>query len=305
MFWENKKLRSVESLIYGLPHQATVCYEKNKGLILPEKVPYIGMGSSYYAAQVLRYLGKKIYPEIASEYYYYLEKVKQFDKAVLISLSGTETETLWCADRFEKFVCIVHDTNGSLASHHAADVVVDICAGSVENAFLPGFINTLVVLYLGHGIDPYPAILYLEEQMAFLKQKGDDMARILYSLLKRKRNRGFYIIGSGPGIGIARHAAVLLSSAICFPFFAVPAAQFEYGSMGTLKQSVILAINPPGAESDRTTRLLDMLRIAGNECLELKTSGLPEHLSPFVQMVVFFFMADFLMKKFKIKQFKR
>ncbi len=288
----------MESVIYGLPHLAKTCYEKNKGLILPEKVPYIGMGSSYYASQVLRYLGKKIYPEIASEYYYYLERVKQFDKAVLISLSGTGAETLWCADRFEKFVCVVDDTKGFLASHYAADVVVDICAGNVENTLLSGFINTLVVLYLGHGVDPYPAIQYLEEQMALLRQEGNDMAKIFYSSLKRKGNRGFYIIGSGPNIGIAGHAAVLLTSAIRFPFCAIPAAQF--GFMETPKKSVILAINPPGQESDRTTRLLDTLRASGNECLELKASGLPEHLSPFAQMVVLFFMADSLMKKFKI-----
>jgi glucosamine--fructose-6-phosphate aminotransferase (isomerizing) len=51
----------VEKELYDIPIQAKLCYEKNRGLILPEKVPYLGMGSSFFAAQVLRYLGVKYF----------------------------------------------------------------------------------------------------------------------------------------------------------------------------------------------------------------------------------------------------
>ena len=89
----------MENELYDIPIQARLCYEKNKGLILPERVPYIGMGSSYFAAVTLRYLGVNVFPEVAGEYFHFIRTIKQFDNAVLISQSGepcsTALKTAW------------------------------------------------------------------------------------------------------------------------------------------------------------------------------------------------------------------
>ncbi len=90
--------------------------KKNKGLILPDKVPYIGMGSSYFAAVTLRYLGVKIFPELAGEYFHYIRTIKQFDNAVLISQSGRTTDVLNCVSCFKEYTALVNDTMSPLAN---------------------------------------------------------------------------------------------------------------------------------------------------------------------------------------------
>lgn len=62
--------------IREIPEKARLCYKNNRSIRLPMHVPYIGMGSSYYAPLALKYLGCNIIPEIASEYYHYSSKTK-------------------------------------------------------------------------------------------------------------------------------------------------------------------------------------------------------------------------------------
>ncbi len=292
----------MESEIYGIPYQAGVCYEHNKGLILPEKVPYIGMGSSYFAALVLRYQGVKIYPEIASEYLNYLEKVKQFDKAVLISQSGESTETLWCADRFMQFVTVVNDKESPLAKHPAADIVVDICAGEERFSSTKTFINSLIVLLLGHGIDPHPALESMNRRFPSFKQLGDEWGKSCYRLLKKRKYKGFYILGAGPNVGTAMHAALVLTESTKIPFIGMSLAQFDHGVKEASGKSVVFIINPVGGvQTERTVKLVQRIEQAGGICFELKDNELPENLSPFTAAIPFFFMASDLRKRLKIK----
>ncbi len=79
----------MENELFDIPNRAQLCYQKNKGLILPEKVPYIGMGASYFAAVTLRYLGVKIFPEIANEYYS-MSKILSNSKMQFLFLSRGE-----------------------------------------------------------------------------------------------------------------------------------------------------------------------------------------------------------------------
>ena len=59
------------------------------------------MGSSLFAALAFKYMGFDIYPEMASEFYNYLQKGKKYPNGVLLSQSGRSTEVLWCAELFE------------------------------------------------------------------------------------------------------------------------------------------------------------------------------------------------------------
>lgn len=291
----------MESEISEIPYHAVRCYEKNKGLVLPEKVPYIGMGSSYFAALVLRYLGKKIYPESASEYFNYLEEVKQFEKAVLISRSGESSETLSCAGRFEKFVCLVNHLESPLAQHHGADVVVDLCAGDEHYTSAKTFINSLIVLLLGQGIDPAPAIAHLQEHFENYRFRGTEWAKLVYPLMKKKKYKGFCILGAGPNIGSAQQAALVSTQITGFPFYGMSMAQYDQAMKETAGKSVVFAICPDGIREERPARLRQKIKSTGGVYHEWNEPGLPEYLSPVTATIPFLYMAAFLKKKLKIK----
>ncbi|MEL7587090.1 MAG: hypothetical protein AAGU19_10295 [Prolixibacteraceae bacterium] len=291
----------MESEISAIPYYANICYEHNKGLILPEKVPYIGMGSSYFATLALRYLGQKVYPELASEYYNYLEDVRQFEKAVLISQSGESSETLWCANRFEKFVSIVNDVESPLGKHHGADVVVDLCAGEEIYSSAKTYINSLIVLFLGHGIDPRQAIVFLQKNLAAYRSLGIEWGKSLYPLMKKRKFKGFYVLGAGPNIGSALQSALVLTQTTKFPFYGMSMAQYDHGVKEAAERSVVFLINPFGIRDERTDILRRKIKAAGGISYVMNEPELPEQLSPLVSVIPFFYTAAWLKKKLKIK----
>lgn len=277
-----------------------MCFEKNKGLVLPEKIPYIGMGSSYFAALSLRYQGVKIYPELASEYFNYLEKTKQFERAVLISQSGLSSETLWCADRFQSFVTIVNDEASALAKHSNADFVVNLHAGVENYSSTKTYINSLVVLFTGHGISPQPVFTSLDDRFSDLIQKGEELGRKLYKLIHRRRYKGFYIIGSGPNIGTAMQAALILTESTRLPFIGMSLSQYDHGPKEAAERSVVIFINPKGKQSDRNQKVKQKIEQAGAVCFELNEDELPESLSPFTLSIPLFSAKAWLAKKLRI-----
>ena len=97
--------------IREIPEKARLCYKNNRSIRLPMHVPYIGMGSSYYAPLALKYLGCNIIPEIASEYYHYSSKNKDHNLAVLISQSGYSSETVWNIEKFTEYIALVNDNS--------------------------------------------------------------------------------------------------------------------------------------------------------------------------------------------------
>ena len=134
--------------IYEIPFRAELCYQKNKGLILPEDVPYIGMGASNIASKAFRYLGISLFPEKAAEYYNYLTKYKHPGNGVLISQSGQSSETLWCADYFESFIAIVNNPDGPLGKHKNCAKKVCLYSGDEHNIATKTYINTLLIIVL-------------------------------------------------------------------------------------------------------------------------------------------------------------
>ena len=73
--------------IEQIPDAAAACYEKTRDVRLPTAVPYLGMGSSYFAPLALKFQGVDVQPEPASEYFHYLREDKKKPLAVLISAS--------------------------------------------------------------------------------------------------------------------------------------------------------------------------------------------------------------------------
>jgi len=290
----------VENELYDIPTQARLCYEKNKGLILPDKVPYIGMGSSYFAAVTLRYLGVKIFPEMAGDYFHFISTNKQFDHAVLISQSGRTTDVLNCASCFKEYTALVNDTDSPLANRPNLKLVVPIYAGEELHSSTKTFINTLVALYLGHGFDVKDVLDSIERRFREFELTGKSIGSALYRSIRKKRAKCI-ILGSGPNIGIAYQAALLLSESLRYPFVGMSLTQYEHGYKETAEDAVVIIINPSrGILYERTNKLMNVLRSVNAMIFEVNESELEEIYSPLTSIIPFFFMAHYLSSKLGI-----
>lgn len=290
----------MENELYDIPIQARLCYEKNKGLILPDKVPYIGMGSSYFAAVTLRYLGVKVFPELAGDYFHFIRAIKQFDNAVLISQSGRTTDVLNCASCFREYTAIVNDTQSPLANQSNLKLVVPIYAGNERFSSTKTFINTLIILYLGHGFDVKEVLDSVERRFSEFELVGNSIGSALYKSIRRKKAK-CVILGSGPNVGIACQAALMLSESTKYPFVGMSLTQYEHGYKETAENAVIIVINPSkGILYERTNKLTDVLRNVNAEVFEINEPELDEIYSPFTSILPFYFMAGFLSAKLGI-----
>jgi glucosamine--fructose-6-phosphate aminotransferase (isomerizing) len=292
----------MEKELYDIPIQARLCYEKNKGLILPDKVPYIGMGSSYFAAVVLRYAGVKIFPEVAGEYFNYIRVVRQFESAVLISQSGRTTDVINCSTCFREFIAVVNNMESGLIRQSNLKSAIPIYAGSEQFSSTKTFINTLVVLYLGHGFDVRKALDSIEGRFAEYELIGQTIGSSIDNSLKKRKVKCINIIGSGPNVGIAHQAALVLSESTKIPFYGMSITQYEHGYKETATDSIVIVINPQkGVLFKRTQKMMDLLRNSGATVFEISEPELDEILSPFTSILPFYFMASFLQKKMGIQ----
>lgn len=114
---------------------------------LPLHVPYLGMGSSYFAPLAFKYMGLPIFPELASEYVYYLAKGKKAPLAFILSQSGRSSEALWCRDLFEHYVAVSNYTDSDLCTAPNVGQVLSIRAGEEHYSSSKNYVNTLVALF--------------------------------------------------------------------------------------------------------------------------------------------------------------
>jgi len=288
--------------LYDIPTQARICYEKNKGLILPDKVPYIGMGSSYYAALTLRYLGVKIFPELAGEYYYYIRNIKQFDNAVLISQSGRTTDVLKCASCFKEYTAVVNESDSPLANQSNAKSKVLLYAGNELMSSTKTFVNTLIALYLGHGFDVKGVLDLIDSRFADFELTGNTIGSALFKGVKKRKARCI-ILGSGPNVGIASHAALMLSETVRYPFVGMSLLQFEHGFKEAVEDTVVIVINPAkGVLHKRTNKLINLLRLANAHVYEINDQEIDEIYSPFTSIIPLYFVADYLSSKLNVSE---
>lgn len=284
----------MENELLDIPTQARLCYEKNKGLILPEKVPYIGMGGSYFAAVTLRYLGVRIFPEIAGEYFHYIKDLKQFENSVIISQSGRTTDVLNCAACFKEYIAIVNDLESPLANRQNLRFAVPLYAGREFFSSTKTFVNTLVALYLGHGFDVKSIIDSIDRRYAEIEALGDSLGESFYKRIKKQKARCF-ILGSGPNIGVACQAALMLSESVKYPFIGMSVTQYEHGFKESAGEASIIVINPSnGILHERINKLIQLLQRANAHVIEVNDNVTEEKYTPFTSILPFFFMAKYL-----------
>lgn len=294
------KNRTVESEIYEIPYRARLCFEKNKGLILPEKVPYIGMGSSFFAAEVIKYLGFPIFPELASEYCIEYRQDADFENAVIISQSGESVETLACAKKFQAFTGIVNSEESKLCKLKNVRQICYLNAGPEFHSSSKTYLNTLVVLYLGLGLDPTFALESIHNRFNYFKELGENIAVFLLKKMRKKRFAGLYIIGNGPNIGTVHQAAQILTETTKLPFIGLPASQYNHGLKEAASNSIVIVLNPSGRLYDRTRGLIKTIEKAGASVYQINEDELMEELSPFSLILPFFFTAMYLVDKMRI-----
>lgn len=259
------------------------------------------MGSSFYAAIVLRYAGVKIFPEVAGEYYSYISRIRQFDNAVLISQSGQTTDVICCSNCFREFIAIVNNPESALVKKENLKMMVPIWAGEEQFSSTKTFINTLIVLYLGHGFDVRKAIDMMENRFAEFELIGEAIGSAIENSLKKRRVKCVNILGSGPNVGVAFQSALMLSESTKFPFTGMSLTQYEHGYKETATDSIVIVINPRKGELyERIQQLMELLRNSGASVFEISEAELDETFSPFTSVLPFYFMAAYLQKRLGI-----
>jgi glucosamine--fructose-6-phosphate aminotransferase (isomerizing) len=264
--------------IRQIPDAALACYEQNKLVRLPLDVPYIGMGSSYFAALTYFYAGILIHPFLASEYYAYLAKSVK-PKAVLISQSGESSETVWNTENFEKIIAITNNSKSSLARSSNTETVVELRAGEEHYSSTKTYVNTLVTLSLGFGTNPLPAIKFIRDNQNAINQKAEEKADQIFQHLRKHDSKGFYVLGSGPNVGTASEAALTLTETTKLPWNGMPAAQFDHGTKEAGAKSVIIACDGYGSDG-RVDEIARSLQSSDALFIRLGEPKLEEILSP-------------------------
>lgn len=290
----------IKDELYEIPYRFELCYQKNKGIILPENISYIGMGASLIATTVFRYLGIEYFPENAAEYYNYLVRKHKVNHGVLLSQSGESSETLWCADYFSTYTAISNSENSPLLNHANCDKAILINAGDEHRIPSKTYLNTMLVLYLGFGFDPKEVITVFKTKMPHFERVGNELGALIRKSVKGWRKKCVYILGNGPNTASSKIAALVLSEVLKTPVLSMSVSQYDHGFKETSRNAMVICINHEGPEQARTKHMLRIIKKAGADVFELSDPMVEAVYSPLVFPLYFFFAAEFLMKSLKI-----
>lgn len=286
--------------IKEIPQRANEFLASNE-YSLPLQVPYLGMGSSYFAPLSFKHMGIDIQPELASEYYSYLSKKAISTLGVILSQSGKSTEALWCAGLFEKFIAVTNNQASVLCKAPNLASVIPLLAREEKFSSSKTYINTLLALYKGFGEDIKPMVQLLEKKFAVYEEQGRLLAEAVFALLSEKKIHGIYITGSGPNIGTALEAALILSESTKLSFLGLPLAQYDHGPKETAANSIVICIIAEGESYARTQSLIQKIKKAGASVLIVEEPAAIENHSILYNIVPFNFMAFYLAQKLNVK----
>lgn len=267
---------------------------------LPLNTTYLGMGSSYFAPLAFKYMGLPINPELASEYVYYLAKGKKEPMAVLLSQSGQSSEVLWCRELFDQYVAVSNYTDSELCTAPNVARVVAIGAGDEQYSSSKTYVNTLVSLFKGFGFTPEATVSLLAERFEQYRQQGEQLASQILAVRDQYPIHGMYVTGSGPNIGTAYEAALILSESTKLNFHGLPMAQYDHGPKETAKDSIVIQIMARGAAYERTQRLSEVIAEAGAHVFTVEAPDVEEHFSILHNIIPFNFMAYYMAEKLNI-----
>ncbi len=288
--------------INEMPQRAKAFLAGSPDYVLPLGVPYIGMGSSYFAPLCFKFMGLNIRPEIASEFANYLHVGERAPNGVLLSQSGRSTEVLWCAGLFQNFTAVTNTSDSPLSRAAGADNVIDLLAGEERYSSSKTYINTLLALFKGFDLDVSKAVQLLDHNRAVYEEKGRHIADEIYRVVQHKKISGIYITGSGPNIGTALQAALILSESTKLNFTGLPMAQYDHGPKETAKDSILIQIVAKGKSYERTKALSNTVAAAGAQVFEVEESGASEAESVLHNIIPFNYLAYYLSEKLGVRE---
>jgi len=279
--------------ILEIPERAKECLEKNRDFKLPTGVPYLGMGSSFFAPLTLMYCGSDIQPQIASEYYYYLSAQTR-PLGVLLSQSGESSETVWNLEKFEQIVAITDNPESSLGKSARTKQLVPLYSGPEQYSSTKSYVNTLIALYCGLSIDPTAAVTAVTDRFSSLDAKAKAAAQAIFEYSKAHTVKGLYVIGSGPNIGTAYQGALTLSETTKLSWIGMPVAQYDHGPKETANDTVVIILNSHGKDAKRIAALKETLSKSSALVVEVEEVELPEMLSPLTLITELNMIMDYL-----------
>ncbi len=267
---------------------------------LPLNVPYLGMGSSYFAPLAFKYMGVNIQPEIASEYYNCLSFQQKKPLGVILSQSGKSSEALWCTELFEKYIAISNYPENELSNRENVQEAVQMMAGEEHFSSSKTYINTLLALFRGFGFDPTNAVNLFIKKMDDYETQGKKMADEIFELIQTKKIHGIYITGSGPNVATAMEAALIMSESTKLNFHGLAMAQYDHGPKETAENSVVIQILAKGKSYERTVKLSEKIKASGAAIITVEEPEAEEHFSVLHNIIPFNFMAYYLAEKMGI-----
>lgn len=292
---------SALSEIRSIPVYAKTFVGNTKSYSLPTKVPYVGMGSSYFAALAFKYMGVKIYPELASEFFNYIYDGKKMGNAVLLSQSGKSSEVLWCTSCFDQYTAISNDVNSPLCQASNLDNMILLLADEEKFSSSKTYINTLLALFKGFGFDVQRSVELLNRNFESYELVGKKMANEIFERLQSGSVNGLYITGNGANVATAMQAGLIMSEMTKLNFHGLPMAQYDHGPKETAENSVVIQIVSKGKSFDRSMRLAEVIRTAGATVLNVEEPHATENESIIHNIVPFNFMGYYLSRLLKVQ----
>lgn len=286
--------------ILEIPQRAKEFWASTSKYDLPLNVPYLGMGSSYFAPLAFKLMGVPIQPEIASEFYNYQANSSRFSNGVILSQSGRSSEALWCAQIFDRYTAISNYTQNPLCIAPNVSEVIDLMAGDEQYSSSKTYINTLLALFKGFDFDTIRAVNLLAEKMPVYQEKGETMAGQVFDLISNHNIHGIYIVGSGPNIATALEASLILSESTKLCFTGMPMAQYDHGPKETAANSIVIQILAKGKSYERAQKLTEMIARSGTHVITVEEPEAEENFSILHNMVPFNFMAYYMAQKLKV-----
>jgi glutamine---fructose-6-phosphate transaminase (isomerizing) len=288
--------------IQDIPTKAQAFLRDSPAYTLPLHVPYLGMGSSYFAPLAFKYIGVPIYPEIASEYFNYLADLPRADNAVILSQSGRSSEALWTTKMFKSYVAVTNNLAGPLSQNPAVSQTVDLLAEDEQYSSSKTYVNTLLALFKGFGFDASDAVATLVKNIPNYAKLGEEIATQIYELITTKKIHGIYIIGSGPNVATAYQAALILSESAKISFTGMPTAQYDHGPKETAVDSIVIQILSKGASYERGQKLASTIAQSGAHVFTVEEPEAEEKFSVLHNIVPFNYIAYNLAQKLNITE---
>jgi glucosamine--fructose-6-phosphate aminotransferase (isomerizing) len=281
--------------INEIPLRASEFLKHSPDFKLPLKVPYLGMGSSYFAPLAFKYMGIDIHPEFASEYYNYIKNSKKKRKTgVIISQSGQSSEAVWCTELFSHYIAITNDAGSTLAKNPKATGIISLFAGNEQYSSSKTYINTLLALFRGFGFNAPDAAVLLSDKIRDYDNLGRKMAVDIFNEITRKKVHGIYILGNGPNVATAYEAALIMSENTKLCFSGMPVAQYDHGAKETAANSIVIQILARGKSRDRAENLSRTISKSGALVMTVEEPDADENFSIVYNIIPFNFMAVYL-----------